>query len=250
MIESLKVKIFADISSEKDILNFQKQPYIKGFTTNPSLLKKAGVSDYEAFARKAALLTKEKGISFEVVADNEDDIYQEALTIASWADNIFVKIPFLRTDGADNTQIIGKLAKAGVKLNITAILTLEQVEKTLEQADVTVPMIVSVFAGRIADTGIDPLPIMIRAKTLMKNLPLAELLWASSREILNVVHAEDSHCDIITLTPDLLNKFKLWGMDLNEYSRQTAEMFYKDAQSAGLKINTNNNQQKRNISNG
>jgi transaldolase len=250
VIESLKVKIFADVATEEDILNYESKPHIKGFTTNPSLLKKSGVADYELFAKKAALLAKDKSISFEVVADNDDDIYAEACTINSWAANIYVKIPFLKTDGSDNTKIIGKLAKAGVKLNITAILTLEQVEKTLEQANANVPMIVSVFAGRVADTGIDPLPIMTRAKALMKNLPLAELLWASSREILNVIHAEDSNCDIITLTPDLLNKFKLWGMDLNEYSRQTAEMFYKDAQSAGLKININNDQQKRNVSNG
>jgi len=237
LTKDLNIKIFADVSSEADINAFYSTPYIQGFTTNPSLLKKAGVKNYEEFARNASKLAKDKGISFEVVSDSEETILKEAHTIASWGENIFVKVPFLKTDGTDNSSTIKSLAKDGVKLNVTAILTLEQVKKVADAANPEVPLIVSVFAGRIADTGVDPEPLMKEAKKLIQHLPKAELLWASSREIFNVIHAEKCGCDIITLTPDLLAKFKLWGADLTEYSRQTAEMFYNDARSAGLVIN-------------
>jgi transaldolase len=237
LTKDLNIKIFADVSSEADINAFSSTPYIQGFTTNPSLLKKAGVKNYEEFARNASKLAKDKGISFEVVSDSEETILKEAHTIASWGENIFVKVPFLKTDGTDNSSTIKSLAKDGVKLNVTAILTLEQVKKVADAANPEVPLIVSVFAGRIADTGVDPEPLMKEAKKLIQHLPKAELLWASSREIFNVIHAEKCGCDIITLTPDLLAKFKLWGADLTEYSRQTAEMFYNDARSAGLVIN-------------
>jgi transaldolase len=237
LIKNLKIKIYADVASEKDIDSYSSIPYIKGFTTNPSLLKKAGVKNYQDFACTASKLAKDKGISFEVVSDNEVDILKEAYAIASWGENVFVKVPFLKTDGSDNSKTIETLAKNGVSLNVTAILTLDQVKRIAECANPNVPMIVSVFAGRIADTGVDPEPMMREAKEILKHLPKAELLWASSREIFNVVQAENCGCDIITLTPDLLGKFKLWGTDLTEYSRQTAEMFYNDARSAGLVIN-------------
>ena len=239
MIENLKIKVFADVATEDEISTFNKLSYIKGFTTNPSLLKKAGVSDYEVFAKAAASLVGNKSISFEIVADKESQILDEAYAVASWADNIYVKIPFLKTDGSDNTRIIKTLAQNGVKLNITALMTVEQVTKTIQQADINASMIISVFAGRIADTGVDPLSIMNKCVSLLQDFPKVELLWASAREIFNVIQAENCRCDIITLTADLLKKFKLWGTDLNEYSRQTAQMFYNDAKSAGLKINTN-----------
>lgn len=236
LIKNLKIQIYADVASEDDINYFSAVPYIKGFTTNPSLLKKAGIKNYQGIALKASKLAKDKSISFEVVSDTEERILEEAYTIASWGKNVFVKIPFLKTDGSDNSSIINTLAKNDVNLNVTAILTLEQVKKVADCANPNTPLIVSVFAGRIADTGVDPEPIMKEAKELLKHLPKAEILWASSREIFNVMQAEHCGCDIITLTSDLLGKFKLWGMDLTEYSRQTAEMFYNDAKSAGLVI--------------
>jgi len=236
MIPDLNIKIFADVASEQDIQSLSALPYIQGFTTNPSLLKKAGVQDYESFARRISAFIKDKSISFEVIADRDEEILKQARVIASWGENVFVKIPFLKTDGSDNSHLIRDLAHQGIKLNITALLTLDQIKRTLEQADSHAPIIISVFAGRIADTGRDPMPLLRHTKGLMNKLPKGELLWASSREIFSVIQAQDCGCDIITLPPDLLGKFKLWNMDLEEYSRQTVETFYKDAQSAGLQI--------------
>jgi transaldolase len=236
VFKNLKVKIFADVSSENEILKYCEEDHIKGFTTNPSLLKKAGINDYKAFAIKATNISNDKSISFEVVSDNDIDIKNEAYKIANWGQNVFVKIPFLKTDGTDNINIIKALSDDGIKLNITAVFTTNQVQKIANAVNKETKVIVSIFAGRIADTGIDPKPIMVEAKNITHCLPKCEVLWASSREIFNVIDANQCNCDIITLTPDLLNKFKLWGIDLNEYSRQTAEMFYNDAKSANLCI--------------
>ncbi|MDR1475615.1 MAG: hypothetical protein LBI30_03835 [Holosporales bacterium] len=236
-VNSSKIALFADVVDEKAIERFATWPQIQGFTTNPSLLKKAGVSDYKNFAIKALRAADGKCVSFEVISDSEQDIEREAKTISGWGENVFVKIPFLKTDGTDNTRVIKRIAENGVKLNITAVFGVDQVKKIAECIDNTrASVIISIFAGRIADTGIDPRPIVVESKEIVKNLQDIKLLWASSREIFNVIDAQSCGCDIITLTSDLLEKFKLWGKDLNEYSRQTAEQFYKDAKAAQLMI--------------
>ncbi|MDR1366273.1 MAG: hypothetical protein LBJ03_04320 [Holosporales bacterium] len=230
------IEIFADVADEAGIARFSEVDWIQGFTTNPSLLKKAGVSDYKSFAVKAAKMVRGKSISFEVVSDNEADIERDAKIISSWGGNVFVKIPFLKTDGSDNTEVIRKLAGSEVKLNITAVFSVNQVKKIAACIGASPSVIISVFAGRIADTGIDPKPIMIESKEVVKNLKNTKILWASARELFNAMDAKVCGCDIITMTPDLLDKFKLWGINLNEYSRKTAEQFYKDAKAAQLTI--------------
>lgn len=235
-MKAMNVQIFADVSTEKDIEDYVQNPLIKGFTTNPSLLKKAGVTDYLAFGRKASSLAQDKSISFEVVSDEENEILREANIIASLGNNILVKIPFLKTDGSNNAEIIQQLSKQGIKLNITAVLTNGQVSQILSSLDPNTHTIISIFAGRIADTGIDPEPIIKEARELCRDHKNVAILWASTRELFNIAQAERCGCDIITVTPDFLKKTSIWGADLVEYSRQTAEMFYQDAKSAGFKI--------------
>ncbi|MEM9256555.1 MAG: transaldolase [Pseudomonadota bacterium] len=235
-VEDFKVKIFADGANKEDILRLYRTDYIKGLTTNPTLMKNAGITDYEAFAQEILQEVKDKPISFEVFADDFSDMERQALKIASWADNVYVKIPITNTKQAPAYSLIEKLSKAGVKLNVTAIMTTQQVKGVADSLAQDTPSVVSVFAGRIADTGRDPIPIMEASKSLLAAQPLAELLWASPRELLNIVHAEQSGCDIITVVPDILQKLSKLDYDLDSYSLDTVKMFYNDASKAGYSL--------------
>lgn len=225
----------ADLSS---ILEMYAKPWIRGFTTNPTLMRKAGVNDYEAFARSLLLAVPDRPISLEVFADDEAEMELQALTIATWGANVNVKIPVTNRAGAFLGPLIQRLAEAGVALNVTAILTLDQVKRVTEALTPNAWAIVSVFAGRIADTGVDPVPIMGEAKRILQWRPRAQLLWASPRELLNVFQAEEAGCDIITVAPEILRKMDLVGKDLEAYSLETVEMFQRDACVAAYRIDT------------
>jgi transaldolase len=211
-------------------------PMIKGFTTNPTLMRKAGVVDYKAFAAEVLKAIPERPVSFEVFADDFGQMEAQALEIASWGKNVNVKIPDTNTKKEFAGPLIERLSKAGVKVNVTALLTLDQVERVTARLDAKTPAIISVFAGRIADTGVDPVPIMKKAVEIMKAKPKAELIWASPRELLNVFQADAVGCHIITATNDILKKLSLVGKDLDQYSLETVEMFHKDAKAAGFTI--------------
>ena len=232
----LKIQLFADGANRQDILELYKNPMIKGFTTNPTLMKKAGISDYKAFALDILGEIKDRGISFEVFADEFDDMKRQALEIKSWADNVYVKIPVMNTKQTFCGPLLSELSEQGVKLNVTAIFTLEQVRDVVASLKGDTPAIISVFAGRIADTGADPVPVMRAALELCKMRPNTELLWASTRELFNVIEADRIGCDIITATPDILNKLKNLNKDLDAFSLETVKMFYEDATKAGFKI--------------
>ena len=235
-VKNLKVKLFADGADLAGMKEMAANPLIKGFTTNPTLMRKAGVVDYKAFAADVLKAIPDRPVSFEVFADEFSEMEAQAREIASWGANVNVKIPVTNTRGDSSGALIERLSKAGVKLNVTAVLTLEQVERITERLDAKTPAIISVFAGRIADTGVDPVPIMKKAVQIMKARPRAELIWASPRELLNVFQAEAVGCHIITATNDILKKLALVGKDLASYSLETVEMFYRDAQAAGYKI--------------
>ena len=235
-IEDLKIKIFSDGANKEEMLSANKNNIIKGLTTNPSLMKKAGITDYESFAKDILSVIKKKPISFEVFSDDFGEMEKQALKIKSWGENVYTKIPITNTQKESSVELIRKLSNKKVKLNITAILTLKQVEKVIEVLDRNVPSIISVFAGRIADTGRDPIPIMKESLNIMKKNPNSELLWASSRELLNIIQANDIGCHIITTTSDIINKLKLINFDLEEYSLDTVKNFYKDAQQANFKL--------------
>ncbi len=235
-LKDLKIKIFADGADIDGILEMATNPLIKGFTTNPTLMRKAGISDYEAFGREVLSKVPDRPVSLEVFADDFAEMEQQALQIASWSKNVNVKIPITNTKGESSAPLIRRLSKQGVVLNVTAILTLGQIHTVADALAADVPAIVSVFAGRVADTGVDPVPHMVEAKKILSGKPKAELLWASPRELLNIFQADAIGCDIITATNDLLAKLKLVGKDLDGYSRETVEMFYRDAESAGYSI--------------
>jgi len=235
-VASLKVKLFADGADLAGIADMAKRPLIKGFTTNPTLMRKANVKDYRAFALEAVKIVGDRPISFEVFSDDFSEMEWQARTIASWGDNVYVKIPVTNTRGQFAGPLIRKLAAARVQLNVTALMTLEQVEEVVDCLHPDVPSYVSVFAGRIADTGRDPLPIMEQAVDILERKPAAELIWASPRELLNVFHADSVECHIITATNDILNKLTLVGKDLTNYSLDTVKMFYNDANAAGFTI--------------
>ena len=237
-MDQLKVKIFADGADIESMKALNQNPIVKGFTTNPTLMRKAGVTDYVAFAKEVLQAIPDAPVSFEVFADDFPSMEAQAMEIKSWGANVFVKIPISNTKGESAVPLIGKLSAAGVQLNITAIFTMEQIKAVTDALDVNTPAVVSVFAGRIADTGIDPMPIMREAADYMKSKPKAELLWASPRELLNIFHADETGCHIITVTPEVLGKLKLLGKDLDEYSLETVAMFYKDATAAGYDIPT------------
>jgi len=238
-LADLKVKIFADGADFDGIVKMAKNPLIKGFTTNPSLMRKAGVSDYESFARKVIAAVPDRPISFEVFADDFASMAEQARTIAAWGRNVNVKIPITNTKGQSSAELIRALSSEGISLNITAIFTLDQVRTVADVLDKSTPAIISVFAGRIADTGMDPIPQMLACKQILRERPQAQLLWASTRELLNIFHAEESGCDIVTVPNEFLSKLDLIGKDLIEYSRDTVQMFYRDASSAGFAIATN-----------
>ena len=237
-IANLKVKIFADGADLAGMKEMYANPLIRGFTTNPTLMRKAGVQDYRAFARQVLGAIPDRPISFEVFADEFDAMEHQAFEIASWGKNVNVKIPVTNTRKQFAGPLIERLSKAGVTLNVTAVMSLNQVQRITECLAPDTPAIISVFAGRIADTGRDPVPLMAEAVKIMRAKPKAELIWASPRELLNIFHADSIGCHIITATNDILKKLSLVDKDLEHYSLETVEMFYKDAQAAGYKIKT------------
>jgi len=236
LLDRLRIKIFADGADIKSMKALAANPMVKGFTTNPTLMRKADVTDYVAFAHEVLAAIPNHPVSFEVFADEFAEMEAQALEIASWGENVYVKIPVTNTKRASAVPLVQQLSKRGVQLNITAVFTLEQVEAITVAVDANTPAVISVFAGRIADTGFDPMPLMAAAKKITRAKPKAELLWASPRELLNIFHADSVGCDIITVTPDVLAKLNLVGKDLDEYSLETVKMFYKDASAAGYSI--------------
>jgi transaldolase len=231
-----RIKIFADGASLPAMLESARDPRIAGFTTNPTLMRKAGISDYRAFAKEVLAAIKDRPISFEVFADDVPEMRRQAREIATWGDNVYVKIPVTNTKREPTTALCSELAGAGVKLNVTAICTVDQVRTVARALEGGAPSVVSVFAGRIADTGRDPLPLMAAAHALVHTLPHAELIWASPRELLNVFHAESVGCDIITVTNDVLAKLSNVGKPLAQFSLETVKMFHDDATKAGFKL--------------
>lgn len=234
--EDLNVKIFGDGADKAGILELYRNPLIKGFTTNPTLMRKAGISDYRAFALDVLREIKDRPISFEVFADEFDEMERQALEISRWADNVYVKIPVTNTRLQPSDDLVRRLSQKGVKLNVTALLTLAQVERIAPCLADGPAACISVFAGRIADTGLDPIPLMAEAVRFLRAYPNVELIWASPRELLNIYHAESTGCHIITVTHDVLKKLSLIGRDLAEYSLDTVKMFYEDGRRAGYSL--------------
>jgi transaldolase len=233
----LPVKIFADGADLQGIVELSRQPYIQGLTTNPTLMRKVGLTDYETFARSVLKEVRAKPISFEVFSDDFAEMRRQALKIHKWQENVYVKIPITNTNGESSVPLIKDLARAGVKLNVTAVLTPRQVKAVATVLGPDVPAIISVFAGRIADTGVDPLPIIKESVAIVRSLPNAELLWASVREVLNVFQAAACGCHIVTVPHDILRKLlELGGKDLEEVSVDTVRMFHQDAVAAGFKL--------------
>jgi len=233
-INALRTKIFADGADRATIVEMCENPLVQGFTTNPTMMRSAGVSDYETFARDVLGAVGDRPISFEVVSDSNDEMERQARKIASWGKNVYVKIPITNTQGEPTTRVVKRLAAEGIKLNLTALMTLEQVAQSRDALGPSVPAFVSVFAGRIADTGVDPVPLMRDAVALLADRPNIELIWASPREILNLFHADSVRCHIITMTADLVKKLSLVGKNLDEYSLDTVKMFQRDAAEAKL----------------
>ena len=235
-IDKLNVKLFADGADRADMLEMYEKPYIRGFTTNPTLMKKAGIVGYEDFAHEILKEIPDRPISFEVFADDFDEMERQALKIRTWGENVYVKIPVSNTRREMSYALIERLSGSGVHLNITAILTLDQVRKVAGAVRNGPASVVSVFAGRIADTGLDPVPVMSEALEILELAPQAELLWASPREVLNIYQADSIGCHIITATNDILRKLSLSGKDLAEYSLETVQMFHDDANRAGYTL--------------
>jgi transaldolase len=235
-LDELSVKIFADGADLTTMLELYRQPYIKGFTTNPTLMRKAGVADYRAFARAVLQAIPDRPISFEVFSDEFVEMERQAREIASWGENVYVKVPVTNTRREPACDLVRRLSRSGVKLNVTAVLTLDQVRACAAALAGGAPACVSVFAGRIADTGCDPVPLMATAAAILCSAPNAELIWASPRELLNIFHAEAAGCHIITVSPDILKKLSLVGRDLGDYSLNTVKMFYDDASRAGFTL--------------
>lgn len=235
-VEQLKVKIFADGADRKGMLEMYAKPFIKGLTTNPTLMRKAGISDYRAFSKEILSEIRDKPLSLEVFSDDFTEMRRQALEIASWGDNVYVKIPVTNTKRETCYSLVRSLAEEGVKLNVTALMTLAQVRDVVNSLNAKVPSYVSVFAGRIADTGRDPVPLMAAAVEQLKGNPKAELIWASPRELLNIFQADQVGCHVITVTNDILKKLSLVGYDLDEYSLDTVKMFYEDAVAAGYSL--------------
>lgn len=236
MHSRLKVKLFADGAERKSMLELYANPLIQGFTTNPTLMRKANITDYRAFAQDIVSAISDRPISFEVFADDFDQMARQAESIHSWGANIYVKIPVTNTRRESSAPLIRKLSRAGIKLNVTAILTLEQVREITDALAGGAPSYVSVFAGRIADTGVDPVPVMCEAVRILRPHPQIELIWASPREVLNVFQADAVGCHIITATPDILKKLALTGKDLTDYSLETVQMFADDAAQSGFTL--------------
>jgi transaldolase len=235
-LQDLKVKIFADGADLDTMFAMYEKPYIKGLTTNPTLMRKAGIKNYKAFAKDVLEVVKHKPISFEVFSDDFDKMISQAQEIASWGSNVNVKIPITNTHGKETLMVIKYLSDRGVTLNVTAIMTVAQVQTVVNTINPTANAFISIFAGRIADTGRDPIPIMRDSLNLMQAIPNLELIWASPRELLNVVQADGIGCHVITATTEILNKLDLIGKDLSQYSLETVKMFKQDAESSGYGI--------------
>jgi transaldolase len=235
-VDDLKVKIFADGADKAGMLEMYAKPFVQGLTTNPTLMKKVGIIDYRAFCKDILTHIRDKPLSFEVFSDDFAEMERQAMEIASWGSNVYVKIPVTNTKQNNCYALVKKLAAQKVQLNVTAIMTLTQVRDVVASLNPNVPSYVSVFAGRIADTGCDPVPIMRAAVEILKLVPASELIWASPRELLNIFQADEIGCQIITVTNDILKKLSLVGYDLDEYSLDTVKMFYNDALAAGFKL--------------
>jgi transaldolase len=237
-LENLKIKLFADGADLAEMTKLYCNPRIVGFTTNPTLMRRAGISDYVAFAQEVLRVIPDRPVSFEVFADELDEIERQARVIATWGSNVNVKIPVTNTRGQFTGPVISALSRDGIVLNVTAIMSVDQVREVAATLHAGTLAIISVFAGRIADTGVDPVPHMIACRRELAKRPKAELLWASPRELLNVFHAQEAGCDIITATPDILAKLAFVGKDLDEYSLETVQMFHRDATQSGFQIPT------------
>jgi transaldolase len=235
-LDNLRIKIFADGADQAGMLEMYGNPLVSGFTTNPTLMRKAGIGDYEAFAREVLRAIPDRPISFEVFADDFGQMDIQAHEIASWGNNVYVKIPVTNTRGESSVPLLRNLAREGVRVNVTALLTLEQVRRVGESLQAGPPSYISVFAGRIADTGRDPVPLMASAVEILRPLSHLGLIWASPRELLNIFQADAIGCHVITVTNDLLKKLRLVGKDLREYSLETVKMFYDDARNAGFRL--------------
>ncbi len=235
-LADLSIKIFADGAEKASMLELYRNPLIKGFTTNPTLMRKAGVSDYRAFAYEITAAIPDRPICLEVFSDEFDEMERQALEISSWGDNVYVKIPITNTRGQSSCDLVHRLARAGVKLNVTAMMTLDQVRDVSQSLGKGPSCFLSVFAGRVADTGQDPVPLMAAAVQLLRPYPNLELIWASPRELFNIFQADAVGCHIVTVTHDILKKLPLVGKDLHEYSLDTVRMFYNDARQAGYRL--------------
>ena len=238
-LDKLNIKIYADGADKAGMFEMNNKNFIQGLTTNPTLMRKAGIVDYEAFCKDILKTILVKPISFEVFADDFLEMEKQALKISSWGNNVYVKLPITNTKKEPCYELAKRLSRQNVKLNITAIMTLKQVEKIIEYLNPNVNSYISIFAGRIADTGIDPVPLMCSAIKILKDYKNFELIWASPRELLNIFQANDIGCHIITLTNDLIQKFPLIGYPLESYSLDTVKMFYKDALASDYKLNLN-----------
>lgn len=236
-VGTLKIKLFADGADLEGMRAMHAKPYVKGFTTNPTLMRRAGISDYKGFALEVLRHINDRPVSFEVFADDFETMERQALEIASWGENVNVKIPITNTKGESSAALVGRLSRRGVQVNVTAMFTLDHVRSIVEVLDPATPAILSIFAGRIADTGLDPMPLMREAVAIARARPKAEVLWASPRELLNVFQADECGCHIITATNDVLSKLESSvGKDLAEFSLETVAMFFKDACAAGYTI--------------
>lgn len=236
MTPPLKIKIFADGASLPGILEMSRNPLISGFTTNPTLMRKAGITDYEAFAREALQVVTSLPISFEVFSDELPEMERQALKIASWGDNVYVKIPSTNTHGESTHGLAARLTASGVKLNVTAMTTPAHLARMLPSLAGGPPAIASIFAGRVADSGRDPLPLMSECLELLQSAPNVELLWASPRELFNLIQADAIGCHIITMTNDLISKIPLLGKNLDEFALDTVKMFARDSEAAGYRL--------------
>lgn len=236
MFKEMKVKIYADGAQLESMIEEYNKGFVKGFTTNPSLMKKAGVKDYKEFSKSVLEKIKDMPISFEVFSDEKDKMIKEAQEIATWGKNVYIKVPVVDTKGSFTGEVIRELANQGIKVNVTAVFTINQVHEILSCLNKDTLAIISIFAGRIADTGVDPTSIVKEAVEMAKEYNNVEILWASCRELYNIFQADDSGCHIITVQNNLLNKWNLVGKDLNSYSVETVNDFYKDAKSLGFSI--------------
>jgi transaldolase len=236
IIDNLKIKIFADGADKENMFAMNSKPFIKGLTTNPTLMRQSGIKNYKAFCKDILSVIKDKPISFEVFSDDFKEMERQAYEIASWGNNVYVKIPITNTKKEPCYSILTNLSNDKVKVNVTAIMTIDQVNEVAKVLNPAVPSYVSIFAGRIADTGVDPLPVMSEALSILKNTSNSELIWASPRELLNLVQAESIGCHIITVTNEILKKLPLIGYSLDDYSLDTVKMFYNDAVVAGYKL--------------